>query len=84
MKAISERYAEILRSFEERDAQEVLDAADWDVLDEMSGGERLWYRHGAMMAQNIVAQGGEKALKAAIAAGPDAFFSAYRRRVAPR
>ena len=54
-----------------------LEEADFEVLEQMSGGERLWYVAGAHMAQEIDKGLGRKALTQAVVDGPDFFFEAY-------
>lgn len=78
MENISNRYEELLNDLSVRDPDEPLSDADWAIVGEMSGGERLWYRHGAKMAMNIFAAQGMTGLHEAIAAGPEVFFKTYR------
>ena len=51
--------------------------ADWDIINAMSSGDRLWYRVGAHMARQIDQQSGRDVLLQAIAGGSGAFFAAY-------
>jgi len=69
-------YFEDLRYLERRGAEPADDAA-WAVIERMSGGERLWYRVGALMAQRIEQKLGRHALVELIKKGPDSFLSAY-------
>ena len=78
MENISARYEELFQTMSVRDPDEPLLDEDWAIMDEMSGGERLWYRHGAKMAMEIHAARGMAGLHAAIAAGPADFFETYR------
>lgn len=78
MEKISARYGELLNELDARVGDEALNDADWAIIDEMSGGERLWYRHGAKMAMTIEAKTGAKALRETLAQGPEAFFTAYQ------
>ena len=54
-----------------------LEEADFEVLEQMSGGERLWYVAGAHMAQEIDKGLGREALTQTVVDGPDSFFEAY-------
>jgi len=49
----------------------------WQVVEEMSSGDRLWYVAGAAMADAIEKARGRAGLLQVTAAGPDDFFSAY-------
>jgi hypothetical protein len=69
-------YFEDVRYLERRAAEPADDAA-WAVIHRMSGGERLWYRVGALMAQRIEARLGRPALVELIKKGPDSFLAAY-------
>ena len=55
-----------------------LEEAEFDVLERMSGGDRLWYVTGAHMAQEIDESLGRKALNRTIVDGPGSFFDAYK------
>jgi len=62
---------------------EPADADAWAVIHRMSGGERLWYRVGAMMAQKIEKARGRPALIELIKQGPQNFLTAYRAIATP-
>ena len=79
MEAISRRYNEILDGLAGMPPETPLAEADWQVLDEMSRGDRLWYRHGARMAAAIHERCGPARFAAVIEAGHDAFFEIYAR-----
>ncbi len=51
----------------------------WQVIEEMSSGERLWYVAGAAMAATIEEKRGRSDLLNVILQGPEAFFDAYDR-----
>ena len=55
-------------------ADEPVDKEAWSVLGRMSGGERLWYRVGAMMAGRIERELGRPALVSLVLEGPERFF----------
>jgi hypothetical protein len=57
---------------------------DWDLLEEFSAGDRLWYRVGARMAESIDRESGREVLRRAVEQGPAAFFDYYRRSTSPR
>jgi hypothetical protein len=76
MKRYEASYFEDLRYLDRRGA-EPADAAAWAVVERMSGGERLWYRVGALMAQRIEQKLGRHALVELIKKGPDSFLAAY-------
>ena len=59
----------------QEDAQ--LDDSHWQVIEEMSSGDRLWYVTGAAMAAAIEGSEGREALLNIIREGPEAFFGAY-------
>lgn len=59
-----------------------VDTADWEIVARMSGGDRLWYRVGAAMADRIERSLGRRALLDAVVAGADRFFGLYDRAVA--
>ena len=50
---------------------------DWNLLNNLSDGKRLWYRVGAKIAAKIDASLGRTELILLIQSGPDAFFDAY-------
>ena len=77
MDAISARFDEIIATLGKRDPSDGLDERDWALIDEMSSGERIWYRHGARMAAAIFSKYGADKFVAIIADGPSAFFHAY-------
>jgi hypothetical protein len=71
------------RYFREYDAlrRRGVEPADRDalaVLERMSGGERLWYRVGARMAERIERERGRPALIALITRNPRSLVSTYR------
>ena len=76
MQAISSRYEELMAALHARAPTDALADEDWAMLGEFSGGERLWYRHGAAMAQKIYAAQGLSGFRTVISQGPKAFFSA--------
>ena len=51
----------------------------WQVIEEMSSGERLWYVAGAAMAAAIEKAKGRAYLLTVTLQGPDALFDAYDR-----
>ena len=61
-----------------------LKEADFGLLEQMSGGKRLWYVAGAHMAQEIDEGLGREALTQTVVDGPDSFFEAYARAVGKR
>lgn len=61
-----------------RRGDEPLDADARAVVERMSGGERLWYRVGALMARRIEERLGRPALLASIAQGPARFLEIGR------
>lgn len=79
MNRISARFDKILSRLEHRNPNDTLTDADWAIIDEMSSGERLWYRHGARMAAAIYTDRGAGGFRSIIAGGPDAFFDAYNK-----
>lgn len=50
---------------------------NWQLIDPLSDGKRLWYRVGALMCRDIDQQLGRKTLLNLIKQGPNAFFSAW-------
>ena len=71
------RYFEDLHYLQRRSI-EAADTDAWAVIDRMSSGERLWYRVGARMAQQIEHASGRAALVALIKKGSAAFIEAYQ------
>ncbi|MCC2615034.1 hypothetical protein LJ739_02105 [Aestuariibacter halophilus] len=59
--------------------QRPLTDADWALLDNLSDGDRLWYRVGAHMARTIDQQLGRQEYQRVLRQGDDAFFSAYEK-----
>ena len=55
-----------------------LNEDDWNLLNNLSDGKRLWYRVGASMAEKLDKKLGRHAYKKIIKQGPQAFFDAYR------
>lgn len=55
-----------------------LNDEDWNLLNNLSDGKRLWYRVGANMAEKLDKKLGRYAYKNIIKQGPQAFFDAYR------
>ena len=55
-----------------------LNEAHWQVVEDMSSGDRLWYVAGAAMAAEIESHQGRGRLLELIRQGPDAFFAAYQ------
>jgi hypothetical protein len=52
---------------------------DWALLEELAGGDRLWYRVGAQMARDLERTRGRDALRRLVQEGPGAFFEAHAR-----
>jgi hypothetical protein len=50
---------------------------DWEILERMSSGDRLWYRVGARMADRIERKLGREILIETILQSPEAFFSRF-------
>jgi hypothetical protein len=61
-----------------RRGTEPADAAAWAVIDRMSSGERLWYRVGARMAQQIEKARGRTVLLELVKKGPADFLQTYQ------
>jgi hypothetical protein len=61
-----------------------LNEAHWQVVEDMSSGDRLWYVAGAAMAAEIERHQGRGRLLEVIRQGPDAFFAAYQNTGKPR
>ena len=72
-----EAYDVIVTAFEEAGNGPVTEA-DWALVEQLSDGDRLWYRVGAAMARKIDSKLGRAAYRRIIEHGPDAFFDAYR------
>ncbi|MEE2526963.1 hypothetical protein V0U79_11330 [Hyphobacterium sp. HN65] len=77
MEVISAHYLEYLDTLSDRPPGEAISDADWEIIEEMSGGDRLWYRHGAFMAAEIDEVLGRAAYLEVLENGPDAFFAAF-------
>ncbi|MCW8833758.1 MAG: hypothetical protein OQK03_10595 [Colwellia sp.] len=73
-------YFEIYR-FIKKQADEqgnkALTSNDWNLINNLSDGKRLWYRVGGMMAQKLDKQLGREKYKALIKQPPQRFFNAY-------
>ncbi len=69
-------YWSILNHFEEA-GERLLTETDWDLVERLSDGERLWYRVGAMMAARIEGGYGRGRLQELVVEGPDALFAAF-------
>jgi len=63
----------------ESDFDHALDPKHWQVVEEMSSGERLWYVAGAAMAAAIEKAHGRSGLLKVTVQGPDAFFDAFEK-----
>jgi hypothetical protein len=70
------RYFETYKRMESAPERQLQDS-DWDVLEDFSDGDRLWYRVGAAMAATIDEKLGRERFKKVLAEGPAAFFDAY-------
>lgn len=66
-------------SFLKRETGVPLDESHWQIVEEMSSGDRLWYITGATMAAAIEDYLGRQVLLELIHRGPDAFFAAYKK-----
>ena len=62
---------------------EPLDADAMAVVERMSGGERLWYRVGALMARRIEEAQGRAALVALIGRDPALYIETARKLLEP-
>jgi hypothetical protein len=60
------------------DGNRQLRDADWDVVEKMTSGKRLWYITGAHMSEVIDKELGRETLNDTIRQGPDAFFRIYQ------
>jgi hypothetical protein len=69
-------YFEIYEQMESAPERMIGDS-DWQAIESLSEGDRLWYRVGAEMAAAIDERFGRERLKEIVAEGPSAFFSAY-------
>lgn len=65
-------------SFIDSETGTSLNDAHWQVVEEMSSGDRLWYVAGAAMAAEIEAKLGRAGLLEVTRRGPAAFFDVYR------
>ncbi len=54
-----------------------LEDEDWELLNNLSDGDRLWYRVGAQMAQTIDKSLGRVRLNQLVESGHDRFFETY-------
>lgn len=61
----------------EGDLNNPLGDEHWQVVEEMSSGDRLWYVAGALMAKSIEDALGRDSLIEIIGQGPEAFFETY-------
>ena len=77
MARLEQEYFEIYDRLRSEPARPLVDS-DWAILDRMSGGDRLWYRVGALMAAAIDTARGREELCRLVEAGPRAFIDAYR------
>lgn len=76
MTALIRRFFELRQGLAAR-ANEPCTDADFSIIDEMSSGDRLWYRVGCHMGQTIAGHLGEDRLAGLIEQGPEAFFREY-------
>ncbi|MDF2179105.1 hypothetical protein P2G88_12670 [Aliiglaciecola sp. CAU 1673] len=76
MQNLEEEYFAIYRQVQNI-GQRPLTPQDWDLLDPLSDGKRLWYRVGAKMCEELDSKLGRDAFLQLIRQGPDAFFTAY-------
>jgi len=70
------RYFEVFKRMKSAPDRQ-LQNSDWQVLEDFSDGDRMWYRVGAAMAAAIDKKLGREKFKEIIAEGPDAFIGAY-------
>ncbi|MCW4051489.1 MAG: hypothetical protein NWE89_17345 [Candidatus Bathyarchaeota archaeon] len=75
---LSTQFFEILDKLENEPCRALVDD-DWDILEVLSDGERLWYVVGAWMAESIDRVLGREALNSTMVQGPEAFFKAYHK-----
>lgn len=61
----------------ENDFEAPLTDAHWQLIEDMSSGDRLWYVTGAVMAAEIDERLGRDRLLEITQRGPDAFYEAY-------
>lgn len=78
MLALERQYDEQYRYLQGRGVEPV-DKDAWAVLDQMSSGDRLWYRVGARMAARVEQTLGHDALVALVAGSHPALVETYRR-----
>jgi hypothetical protein len=55
----------------------MLRETNWEIVQRMSTGDRLWYRVGALMAERIERARGREFLRRLVIEGPDRFFATY-------
>jgi hypothetical protein len=79
MAAFERAYWDIYRYFETA-VDRPLEEDDWQRIEALSDGDRLWYRVGAQMAARIEADIGASAYRKLPLSGPDAFFAHYRQQ----
>ena len=77
MAAYEQAYWEIYEHFEVA-VDGPLGDDDWQMVERLSDGDRLWYRVGALIASEIEAAIGTAAFQELPRHGPDAFFGHYR------
>jgi hypothetical protein len=75
--AYEEAYFKLLRGLTAEGPRPV-QGSDWDILERMSAGDRLWYRVGACMAQRLEDALGREGLVETAVAGAAVFFERYR------
>ena len=73
---ICTEYFGILNQLEDQAIRPLI-SEDFEILERMSSGKRLWYVTGAHMAQKIDQKVGREALNMTIHYGSEAFFNAY-------
>lgn len=73
---LSIQFFEILNKLENEPCRALIED-DWDILEVMSDGERLWYVVGALMAESIDRGLGRESLNSTMVQGHEAFFEAY-------
>ena len=79
MAAFERAYWDIYGYFETA-GDRPLEEDDWQRIEALSDGDRLWYRVGAQMAARIEADIGASAYRELPLSGPDAFFAHYRQQ----
>jgi hypothetical protein len=82
-KRVTGEFSGVLAGLEEG-PDRPLEEADFEALERMGGGNRLWYVAGAHMAQHIDERLGREALTQTVVDGPDSFFEAYARALEKR